>query len=49
MAAEFKRQRVKHRLIRIRGGEHGFDGNTDDPQAAKAFDMVISFLKKRLR
>jgi acetyl esterase/lipase len=49
MAAELKRHRVKHRLIRIPGGEHGFDGNPDDLQAAKAFSEVIAFLKRRLR
>jgi acetyl esterase/lipase len=49
MARELKRHGVKHRLIRIQGGEHGFDGNPDDPQAAAAFNEVIAFLRKRLR
>jgi dipeptidyl aminopeptidase/acylaminoacyl peptidase len=49
MARELGRHHVQHRLIRIRGGAHGFDGNLNDPQAAAAFEEVITFLKKRLR
>lgn len=49
MAHELQRHHVKYRLIRIRGGAHGFDGDLNDPQAATAFEEVIAFLKKRLR
>jgi acetyl esterase/lipase len=48
MARELARYHVKHRLIRIRGGGHGFDGDLNDPQAAAAFEEVIAFLKKHL-
>jgi acetyl esterase/lipase len=48
MARELERHHVKHRLIRIRGGAHGFDGDLNDPRAAAAFEEVIAFLKKRL-
>jgi len=44
MAAELKRQRVKHELIRIHGGPHGFDSRADAPQTARAFDQVVGFL-----
>jgi acetyl esterase/lipase len=49
MARELERRGVKHRLIRIAGGPHGFDGKADDPQAAQAFEAVIAFLKKHLK
>lgn len=49
MAHGLEKHRVKHRLIRIRGGEHGFDANLQDPQTAKAFEDVLAFLSKHLR
>jgi acetyl esterase/lipase len=49
MARELERHGIEHRLIHISGGPHGFDGNLDDPQAVKAFEEVIAFLKKHLR
>lgn len=49
MARELERHHIKHRLIRIQGGAHGFDGNPNDPQAAAAFEQAIAFLKKRLK
>ena len=49
MARELERHHVEHKLIRITGGPHGFDGKADDPQAAQAFEEVIRFLKKHMK
>jgi acetyl esterase/lipase len=46
MARELARARVAHEFVPIAGGEHGFDGNMNDPRALSAFDKVIAFLKK---
>jgi acetyl esterase/lipase len=48
MARELAQHHVKQRLIRIRGGAHGFDADLNNPQAAAAFEQVITFLKRRL-
>ena len=48
MARELERHHVEHRLVRIRGGDHGFDANLNEPQAIAAFDEVLEFLKKHL-
>ena len=49
MAREFRRHGVEHELVRIPGGEHGFDGRPDDPAVAQAVDRAIAFLKKHLK
>jgi acetyl esterase/lipase len=46
MAAELKRKGVKHELVTIEDGPHGFDGRgLADPVVRDAFDRVKAFLK----
>lgn len=49
MAREFRRHGVEHELVRIPGGEHGFDVRPEDAAAARAFERVITFLRKHLK
>ena len=44
-----ERHGIEYEFIRISNGPHGFDSNLDDPQVAKAFDRVMSFLKAYLK
>lgn len=49
MAKELERNGVEAEFLAIPNGGHGFDGATDDPRVADAFDRVIRFLQKHLR
>jgi acetyl esterase/lipase len=48
MANEFAHVGVKHELITIHDGEHGFDKDFKDPVVTDAFSRVVTFLKKYL-
>ena len=47
MAAELKRKGVKHRLIRIAKGEHGFAGG-DKAKIEAAYEAAFAFLREHL-
>ena len=48
MANELAHVGVKHELITIHDGEHGFDKDFKDPVVTDAFSRVVTFLKKYL-
>ena len=48
MAKKLSGAGVKHELITIPDGQHGFDARFQDPVVAKAFDQVITFLRQNL-
>lgn len=48
MAAELKRHRVEHELIRIEGAEHGFEGG-DRAKIDVAYAHAMQFLKSKLQ
>lgn len=48
MAGELARQGVRHELITIKGGGHGFDGKMDDPVVRDTFARVLAFLREHL-
>ncbi len=47
MAKELERQGVRHELLTIPGGGHGF-GNVDPEIVRKAYEKAVTFLKERL-
>jgi acetyl esterase/lipase len=48
MAQVLSRHGVKHELITIKGGGHGFDGKMDDPVVKDTFARVMAFLAEHL-
>jgi dipeptidyl aminopeptidase/acylaminoacyl peptidase len=48
MAEKLARSGVKHELITIPGGGHGFDRRYPEPEIAKALDRVLAFLRQHL-
>jgi acetyl esterase/lipase len=48
MAQELSRQGIENKLITIRDGPHGFDGDPGAPQVREAFDAVLGFLARHL-
>lgn len=49
MAQKLSAAGVKHELITIPEGPHGFDFNFHDPVVGKAFEQVLAFLRENLR
>ena len=49
MAAELKRQGVRHELISLPGRGHGFDYAMWDPEIAAAFARVLEFLETEMK
>ena len=49
MARELGAQGVRHELVVISGGEHGFDQRLDDEGVADSFRKVIRFLNESVR
>jgi len=48
MAGELAQHGVKHELITIKGGGHGFDGKMDDPVVKDTLVRVLAFLSEHL-
>jgi acetyl esterase/lipase len=48
MAARLREIGVEHEFITIPGGGHGFDGDAESPEVARAFDRVCGFLWRHL-
>ena len=48
MAAEFKKHGVEHKLISIRGGEHGLAGGDAD-EIDKAYQSAFAFVDQHMK
>jgi acetyl esterase/lipase len=48
MAAALERNGTPNRLVTLKGGGHGFDGDEKDPQVQRIWEMVVEFLGREL-
>ena len=46
MARELAGAAVKHQLLTVPGGGHGFDSGMEAPMVARAFEVVLAFLER---
>lgn len=48
MAEALDQRGIQHRLVTVKGGGHGFDGDEKDPQVQRVWEIVVEFLRQKL-